>query len=55
MFSFRPNSEVQEAIKKTMAGTRVILWDSGLADGRAHGEREREESKSANIKSAKCS
>lgn len=40
MFSFRPNSEVQEAIKKTMAGTRVILWDSGLADGRAHRARE---------------
>ena len=34
MLSLRPNSEVQEAIKKTMAGTRVILWDSGFADGR---------------------
>lgn len=34
MLSLRPNSEVQEAIKKTMAGTRVILWDSSFADGR---------------------
>ncbi len=34
MLSFRLNSEVQEAIKKTMAGTRVILRDSSFAHGR---------------------
>lgn len=51
MLSLRPNSEVQEAIKKTMAGTRMILWDSSFADGRGCylREREREEGHLATV------